>query len=290
MTTLRFTKGEGTGNDFVLLGDYEGSLTLTGDLVRALCDRRFGIGADGVIRVVRTERAFEAPEVEVAAEPTGPEWFMDYWNADGTVSEMCGNGIRVFGRYLVSRGLVQPGRLTVGTRGGPRVLHVPEEGDIEVDMGPAVWQGYPERTAVSLGDVSFPAVGVGLPNPHAVVLLEDLGALPDELPAPSLSGEDFPAGANVEFVEVLSTSRRHLQMRVYERGSAETLSCGTGACAAAVVAARTSLADDHEPIRVDVPGGTLQVRQTSAGSVHLTGPAELVADGTMTPAWLERYT
>ncbi len=289
MMTLRFTKGHGTGNDFVLLPDYEGSLELTPALVRALCDRRFGIGADGVIRVVRTERAFQAPEIEVAAAPGGPEWFMDYWNADGTVSEMCGNGVRVFARFLIERGLAAPGRINVATRGGTRVLNVPTSGDIEVDMGPPVWDGYPGHTTVVVAGEEYDAVGVGMPNPHAVVLLTRLAQLDQNLPTPVVDHSAFPSGANVEFVEVVSAGQRHIRMRVHERGSGETLSCGTGACAAALVVARDVFADTREPIRVDVPGGTLTVTNSRSGSVLMTGPAVLVADGTLTPTWLESF-
>ncbi len=289
MMTVRFTKGHGTGNDFVLVPDYGGALELTGELVRALCDRRFGVGGDGVIRVVRTERASQGPDVEVVASPGGPEWFMDYWNADGTVSEMCGNGVRVFARYLVAHGLVTPGRLQVATRGGVRVLNVPVEGDVDVDMGPPVWHGYPVESPIGLAGTTYHAMGVGIPNPHAVVILPSLQVLPAVLPEPLIDPEHFPAGANVEFVEVVSRARHHLKMRVYERGSSETLSCGTGACAAAVVAASQIFSDTRESIRVDVPGGTLMVQHTSTGSVHLRGPAALVADGTLNPGWLEPY-
>jgi diaminopimelate epimerase len=289
MTTVRFTKGHGTGNDFVLLPDYAGALELTSGLVRALCDRRFGVGGDGVIRVVRTERASQGPDIEVVASPGGPEWFMDYWNADGTVSEMCGNGVRVFARYLVEHGLASPGRLQVATRGGVRVLNVPIEGDIDVDMGPPVWQDYPTSSPVVMSGVRYQAVGVGMPNPHAVVMMPSLAGLAAELSTPQVDSAHFPAGANVEFVEVVSNNRRHLKMRVHERGSAETLSCGTGACAAAVVAAGAVFDDTREPIRVDVPGGILTVQQASSGSIHLVGPAVLVADGTLTSGWLEPH-
>lgn len=289
MHTPRFTKGHGTGNDFVLISDYDGALELHSDFVRAVCDRRFGIGADGLIRVVRTERASQAPDIDVVASPGGPEWFMDYWNADGSLSEMCGNGVRVFARYLVDHRLVQPGRLHVATRGGVRVLDVPVSGDIAVDMGAPVWQDHPGHTSVSLGGTAYEAVGLGMPNPHAVTLIADLDSLPAHLVEPDFDPQDFPEGVNVEFVQVVSHAPPHIRMRVHERGSGETLSCGTGACAAAVVAARDFFDDTDQPIRVDVPGGTLTVQRTAAGGVRLIGPAVVVADGTFSHAWLEQH-
>lgn len=288
---MRFTKGHGTGNDFVVVPDPEGALELTGDHVRALCHRRFGIGGDGVLRVVRTERAAQAPDIDVVAEPGGPDWFMDYRNADGTLAQMCGNGIRVFARYLVDRGLADPGRLHIATRGGVRVVDVPDVGEITVDMGAPVVEGYPPASRIGLAGRHYTARGLGMPNPHAVVLLPTLADLPAELPAPDLDAGDFPEGANVEFVEVLAPSKHGVRMRVYERGSAETLSCGTGACAAAVVAAQAvpALADGRA-IRVEVPGGVLTVAFTPGGSVTMTGPAELVADGSVRRDWLEQHS
>ena len=228
-------------------------------MARALCDRRAGIGADGVLRVER--RAGE------------PAFFMDYRNADGSVAQMCGNGIRVFGRYLVDAGLAEPGPLRIGTRAGVRVLDVPAAGDVTVDMGapvaleaaPAV-DGRPS-TAVSMGN---PHVVVELPDPAALDVL-DLTEAPSVRPA-------LPEGQNVEFV--VRRGPRHLAMRVHERGVGETRSCGTGVCAAVVAAiARSDGAGLDEPWRVDVPGGRLAVTWTSAGPVLLSGPAVLVAHG-----------
>lgn len=287
---MRFTKGHGTGNDFVVVPDPEGALELTGDHVRALCHRRFGIGGDGVLRVVRTERAAQAPDIDVVAEPGGPEWFMDYRNADGTLAQMCGNGIRVFARYLVDRRLADPGRLHIATRGGVRVVTVPEVGDITVDMGAPVVEGYPQESSIGLAGRHYTARGVGMPNPHAVVLLPSLTDLPADLPAPEIDADHFPDGANVEFVAVLPPDQHRIAMRVYERGSAETLSCGTGACAAAVVAAQAVPELAAGPIRVEVPGGVLTVAFTPGGSVTMTGPAELVADGTVRREWLEQHS
>lgn len=149
MTTgIPFTKGHGTGNDFVILSDPEGELELSGELVRSICDRRLGVGGDGILRVVRTERAATAPDVDVAAPVGSPEWFMDYRNSDGTVGEMCGNGIRVFARFLVEQGLAGPGRMEIMTRGGLRVVEAAATGDVAVDMGRPVHEGLPARASI----------------------------------------------------------------------------------------------------------------------------------------------
>lgn len=285
-TPHRFSKGHGTGNDFVVLPDPDGELDLDEATVAAICDRRFGIGADGVLRVVRTERASQAPDIEVVAAPGAPEWFMDYRNADGSVAAMCGNGIRVYARFLIDRGLAAPGRVEILTRGGVRSVDVPRDGDIAVDMGPPDRDSFPERTAVSLAGRAMAAHGIGMPNPHAVVLVKSLSALPDRIDELDVDHADFPDGANVEFVSVISAAEPAIRLRVVERGVGETLSCGTGACAAAVVAAQVNGLPTDRPMRVEVPGGSLMIEPTAVGSVRMTGPAELVADGTFRPDWI----
>ncbi len=282
---IPFSKGHGTGNDFVVLCDPEGDLDLSAELVRALCDRRFGLGGDGVLRVVRTSRAASAPDLDVTAPVGAPEWFMDYRNSDGTIGEMCGNGIRVFARFLVERQLVPPGRMEIMTRGGVRVVDADRSGDVAVDMGAPLRRGFPDTATVGLGSSSYPAVGLGMPNPHAVVLLDSLAGLPEQLPAPQLAAADFPQGANVELATVLSAAEPAAQMRVYERGSGETLSCGTGACAVGVVVSEHLGLPPGVAIRLEVAGGTLRIELTPQGTVRMTGPAELLADGAVRADW-----
>ncbi len=282
MTRLSLLKGHGTENDFVLLPDPDGSQGPPSPaLVRALCDRRAGIGADGVIRVVRTE-AYDDPAA-VAARGTA-EWFMDYRNADGSISEMCGNGVRVLGRYLALREDADVSRpLPVGTRAGVKELTFAggdPAGEITVDMGVPQVLG---STWVSLDGVGADALHVDMGNPHAVAFVEDLSVHPDPLPPPGYDEALYPDGVNVELAQRRGPS--HVGMRVHERGSGETRSCGTGACAVVVAAA---VADEGGPpsvtgrepaYRVDLPGGTLTVRWTTGDRVLLTGPAVLVAEG-----------
>jgi diaminopimelate epimerase len=268
-----FLKGHGTENDFVLLPDPDGSVhgDLAPELVAALCDRRAGIGGDGVLRAVRTASYDDPAAVSARSEA---EWFMDYRNSDGSVSEMCGNGVRVFGRYLVEHEGVDPQRpLRVGTRAGTRTLTFGRD-LVSVDMGQPAVHG---ETKVSVGERSWPALHVSMGNPHAVAFVDNLaeaGAL-DE--APEHDDGLFPEGVNVEFV--VRRGEHHVAMRVHERGAGETRSCGTGACAVAVTAALMDGAPPGTTYRVDVPGGTLLVVWTADDRVLLTGPAELVAEG-----------
>ncbi len=260
MTAIRFVKGHGTENDFVLLPD--AGVALTADLARGLCDRRSGLGADGVLRV--------QPRPD---DPDGAPWFMDYRNADGSVAEMCGNGIRVFGRHLVDAGLAGPGELRIGTRAGIRTVHVPPAGDVTVDMGP------PSALEASPSVDGRPGTAVSMGNPHVVVEVSDVDRLAAlDLTRPPGVRPPLPEGQNVEYV--VRRGPRHLVIRVHERGVGETRSCGTGVCAAVVAAVAWAGGEGlDEPWWVDVPGGRLTVAWASAGPVLLTGPAVLLARG-----------
>ncbi len=276
MSEYPFLKGHGTENDFVLLPDHDGSVHGVIDPARVvtLCDRRAGIGGDGIIRVIRTA-VLATLDGSVTA---GSEWFMDYWNSDGSLSEMCGNGIRVFARHLADEGLIdatQPVR--IGTRGGVKTITFGDDGLITVDMGRAVVLG---ETKVGVDDRSWAAQHIDLGNPHAVAFVDSLDEAGSLLIEPAYDAAVYPHGVNVEFV--IRRGERHVAMRVHERGSGETRSCGTGACAVMVASA---IADNARPsgedvtYRVDVPGGTLSVTWTADERVLLTGPAEIVAHG-----------
>ncbi len=313
---MHFAKGHGTENDFVILADPDGELDLTPALVRRLCDRRAGIGADGVLRIVEVEvlaaaltesgpGAFRAAEplndvltsaaatalaspaaIAAAGAPIGQtpsrpaaQWFMDYRNADGSVAEMCGNGARVFARYLVEHGLAHGPEFAIETRAGIRLVRMEPDGQVTVDMGPASVLG-PGQAGVA--GLSRDGVRISVGNPHLACMVDapvddDDWAAPPELD-PVLS----PDGANVELVRL--TGERSAQMSVYERGSGPTRSCGTGAVAAAVAAARAT-GEQEGAWAIQVPGGDLTVTFTPQTTL-LTGPAVIVAEGQLTPAWL----
>ena len=286
-TTLHFTKGQGTGNDFVLFTDPEAEFPLDPDMVRALADRRTGIGADGVIRAVRAGALLDRTASAAARE--GVEWFMDYHNADGSVAEMCGNGVRVFVRYLLERGLVvldEGASLAVGTRAGIRTVTRVGTG-FEVDLG--AWQldgGEPEVRAREL-HAARPGLAVSVGNPHVVVALAGEGELEAlDLTVPPVVEPAPSGGTNVEFVvpadPLVVDGTGVIRMRVHERGSGETLSCGTGAAAAALAVRHWAGAGAPDAWAVAVPGGVLGVRVVpSDGGEHvlLSGPAELVFSG-----------
>ncbi len=281
--TVAFTKGHGTGNDFVIIADPEGVLDLSDDQVAALCDRRFGIGADGTLRVVRSGALAEGTDQAADAE-----WFMDYRNADGSAAEMCGNGIRVFAKYLVETGLatIDDAPLRIGTRAGTKTLTRSDLG-FEVDLGLfAVDESDAVVRARGL-DVARPGVGIDVGNPHVVVALGsdselaalDLTVQPVIAPAPR-------HGANVEFVvpadPLVQGGVGSIRMRVFERGVGETLSCGTGVAAAALAVRHWAGAAAPDRWTVDVPGGTLGVRiveERDGSHVLLSGPATLVFSG-----------
>jgi diaminopimelate epimerase len=271
---MRFAKGHGTGNDFVILLDPDGSGMLTADLAVRLCDRRTGIGGDGALRAVRTAALEDARGM--GAEP---EWFMDYRNADGSLAEMCGNGIRVFARYLAEHDLAESEEFSVETRGGPRRVRLEPGGDVTVDMGRVAVLG---RGSAEVGGVTFEGLRVSVGNPHLACVVDAPLASFDLSRPPGLDPGQFPEGANVELVSVTGVGT--LAMRVHERGSGETRSCGTGAVAAAAAAAATTGADEGQ-WTVTVPGGELTVTLEAARS-WLTGPAVIVAEGELDDAWL----
>ncbi len=265
-----FVKGHGTENDFILLPDPDDILVVTPGQVRALCERHAGLGADGVIRV--------AP-----AAPGGAAGFvMDYRNADGSLAEMCGNGARLFARYLVDAGWIPAGQVVFSTRGGIRTADVPVAGDVTVEMGPARL-GALSSTRVGGNEIAGVAVDVG--NPHLVCLTDmELSSL-DLCRGPTFDPDVFPEGVNIEFVTVLGPDR--VAMRVHERGVGETRSCGTGTVAVAA-AYLASTGRSTGRVAVGVPGGAVRVTITADDST-LTGPAVVVAAGTIDQAFWERH-
>ncbi len=285
---MRFTKAHGTGNDFVVLADLEDRLDVSAGLVRALCDRRHGVGGDGVLRL--------------GAPPEGADVFMDYRNADGTAVEMCGNGVRVVAKHLVDHGLVPGSAQTVqvATRSGIKSVRVErdEQGRLRqatVDMGepilvpeqvpfladPGDQDALEHEVVVDGALVRFGVVSMG--NPHAVLEVDDVGVAPVAALGPRLEHHEcFPNKVNVGFAEVVAVDE--IRLRVWERGVGETAACGTGACAAVVALQRRGRVG--ETVDVRLPGGTLTIRHASGGTVLLTGPAVEVAHGELDDAWV----
>jgi diaminopimelate epimerase len=267
---MRFAKYHGIGNDFIMVSDPSGDISLSSDQVRRLCDRHFGIGADGVIRVT--------------SGSNGAELTMDYTNSDGSVGEMCGNGIRCLARFALDEGLTTNKQIKVATLAGTKVLTI-EGSDVTVDMGAPVFEAEkipvvangadPLHLKLSLADGDVEATCLSVGNPHAVVFVDDPASVPVTTRGPLIEHHPaFPHMANAEFVRVVSPDR--IEMRVWERGSGETLACGTGACAAAVAA--RLVAGTNEIVTVALPGGELTVEWSgsleSEASVWMTGPAE----------------
>lgn len=258
-TPVIATYGHGTENDFVIIFDPQEEITISADQVAKICDRANGIGADGVIRITR---------------PDG-KWFMDYRNADGSIAEMCGNGIRVMARYLVVNGHQGEGLFPIQTRDGAKFSRVPAEGDISVNMGQVSDEG--DVVTVATNGQMYSARRISIGNPHAVAFLDDLETVGSLADAPVVTPATvYPEGVNVEFVEIESPDT--LIMRVHERGSGETRSCGTGTCAVALAA--TIHTRGKLPARwiIKPPGGTLIVDIDGHSNATLTGPAELIKD------------
>ena len=286
---MRFAKYHGTGNDFVMVEDLDDELRLDPAVVAALCDRRRGVGADGLIRIVRGREA---------------DFVMDYSNADGAAAEMCGNGIRCLGKYVYDRGLTVAREVDVETRAGRRHLSIDAEGavarSVTVDMGPPALErgavpmsGDPISTFVGrpleVGGRTFSATALSMGNPHCVLVVPP-GLDLDRLDVSGLGSTvehrpEFPERTNVEFVRVQDG---RIRARVWERGSGETMACGTGACAALVACSLNGLT--AREAELEFPGGTLHVAWTPEGTVLLTGPAVCVYDGWLDPAWIAEAT
>ncbi len=283
---MRFSKYHGTGNDFVMIEDRDDRFVVEPWFVAAVCARGLGVGADGIIRIALSPSA---------------DFFMDYWNADGNVAEMCGNGIRCLAKYAYDRGLTTKTELDIDTRGGLKHVSIEVEDGlaerITVGMGPPAFarkalpmSGDPFDTFVGqrldVSDRSFRATAVSMGNPHCVVFVDPEDDLAD-LDVPGLGSvvehrREFPARTNVEFVKV---NEGRVDARVWERGSGETLACGTGACAALVASSLAGLVGRQAEVRF--PGGLLWVDWRRDDQVFLTGPAVCVFDGDLDRRWVK---
>lgn len=283
---IEFIKAHGTENDFVVLMDEATQVNLTEERVRHLADRRAGIGGDGVIRIATGDALVGAGVLaELPAGVRGDEWFMDYRNADGSLAEMCGNGVRAFAHVLCRQGKVMVGeKFGIGTRAGRKLVEVHElSGENQEHAIVSVEMGAPEVLGVStaqVGDMKVAGLGVDMGNPHLAAVVPNLTAQElQELPIDQqvqFDPEFFPAGVNLEVLTPLDDAGA-VHMRVHERGVGETRSCGTGTVAAAV----SALADAElatGTVTVHVPGGTVEVEVSEDGSV-LRGPSAIVAWG-----------
>jgi diaminopimelate epimerase len=272
---MRFVKAHGAGNDFVLIEDLDDRSHPNAAFVAAVCDRHFGVGADGLIRITRA---------------TDADFFMDYYNADGEVAEMCGNGIRCLAKYVADRGISTGDKLRIDTRDGVKEMELFRDGDgrvarVRVDMGvpsteraeiPVTGSGDPLHEHLDVAGSDLEAALVSMGNPHAVVFVDELGDVPFETLGPALEiHERFPAKTNAEFVQVLND--HEVRMRVWERGVGETMACGTGACAVAVAANLRGYTG--RAVAIHLPGGTLDVEWSDDGRVFMTGPAEESFEG-----------
>ena len=253
------TYGHGTHNDFVILFDLDDQLSISESQVAAMCNRQTGIGADGMIRIIKNDG----------------KWFMDYRNADGSIAEMCGNGIRVMARYLVAKGHQREGIFAIDTRAGIKHLRVPADDDISVNMGKVYDEA--EEVTASVNGATYEGFNISVGNPHAVVFTQNLESLGSLEIAPVVSpASSYPEGVNVEVVELLPN--HEAKMRVHERGSGETQSCGTGTCAVALAA--TMKSGESLPSRwvIYPPGGRLVVDIDGHSNATLTGPAVLLEE------------
>ena len=277
---LRFTKMQGIGNDYVYVWGTVPPVQDIQRLARVVSHRRFGVGGDGLILILPSEQA---------------DFQMRIFNADGSEGRMCGNGIRCVGKYVHDRGLTDKTHLLVETLSGIRELwlHLDGQGQTEsvtVDMGKPIWDpaAIPVDTRlprvvaqpVTAGGVTCAMTCVSMGNPHGVIFCEDVDGLDLEHIGPGLECHPlFPERINTEFVRVLDRAR--LQMRVWERGSGETMACGTGACAAVAAAVEQGFCPCDTDITVQLRGGDLTICQKPDGTIRMGGPAAFVFDGVM---------
>ncbi|GAB4274131.1 MAG: diaminopimelate epimerase [Coriobacteriia bacterium] len=276
---LDFVKMHGTGNDFVVMEDLDSSVELSSEQVAAVCRRRFGVGADGLIQVRRDAQG---------------RFYMHYYNADGSLAEMCGNGIRCLAKYVADRGMAPGERFVVGTLGGPRTVEVTRDSvgmvdTVTVDMGEPIFdpalvpvdahEAPVDSLLVEVEGAALEFFVLSMGNPHAVTFVEDVDSAPVATVGPLVEEHGlFPNKTNVEFAAV-DPATETIRLRVWERGVGETLACGTGACAATVAASMKCLVGRRAS--VELPGGTLAVEWADDGHVWMTGPAREVFAGTI---------
>ena len=285
---MKFTKMHGAGNDYIYVDCTQSVIDSPSQVAIDLSDRHFGIGSDGLILIKKSDKA---------------DFFMEMYNADGSQGQMCGNGIRCVGKFVYDNGLTDKTTVTIDTLAGVKILELKTGADGKVETA-RVNMGAPILTSRQIPVVStkeqvideplnvdgttYHITAVSMGNPHAIVYMDDLKDLDIEKIGPKFENHiAFPDRINTEFVKVID--RHTLQMRVWERGSGETLACGTGACAVAVASTLNGLVDEDQPVTVKLLGGDLQIlwnRQENL--VYMTGSATTVFDGEIDVSFLEK--
>ena len=260
---IKFEKWQGLGNDFIIVED----IKLTPELAQKLCDRNFGIGADGIFCPI---------------SPKDSDIAWDFYNADGSIAQMCGNGMRCFAKYVLKKGVVKENKFGVETLAGVIIPEVMENGKVRVDMGKPILEAtkIPVNTEApqDFEVEGFGATAVSMGNPHCIIFSnENTRAQAVEKGIRIELNPIFPEKTNVEFVKILS--RNEIQVDVWERGCGITLACGTGACASVVAGVLKGLLDSK--VRVNLPGGTLEIEYEQGGNAYMTGDAKKVFEGTI---------
>lgn len=270
---LKFTKMHGLGNDFVVIDAVRQRVEMTAERVRALADRHFGVGCDQVLLVE-------------SANDDSVDFRYRIFNADGSEVAQCGNGARCFARFVREQGLSDKNEIRVMTSAGKLVLHHQANGGICVDMGvprhapsaiPLLAEEEQDRYTLLVSGQNYTFGAVSMGNPHAVIQVEAVDTAPVQTLGPQLENHPFfPERANIGFLQCLD--KNHARLRVYERGSGETLACGSGACAAAVVGIEQNIL--QSPVEIELPGGLLHIEWAGRGHpVRMTGPAVTVFEG-----------
>lgn len=264
---IKFEKWQGLGNDFIILENTDA----TSELAKILCDRNFGVGADGIFSAVKFDRAPGPENADIA-------W--KFYNSDGSIAQMCGNGMRCFAKYVYNKGIIKKHKFSVQTLAGVIIPEILETGKVCVDMGVPIFDS--AKIPTKVGNIfdfdveGFKACAVSMGNPHCVIFTDgDTKKLAAEIgPAIEVSPL-FPEKTNVEFVEI--KSRKKIKIDVWERGCGITLACGTGACASVALGVKKGLLD--EEVDVILPGGELSIQYLDGGNVFMTGDAQRVFSG-----------
>lgn len=274
---MKFTKMHGAGNDYIYVNCFEESVKNPEKFSVKISDRHFGVGSDGLVLICPSEVA---------------DFKMDMYNADGSQGKMCGNAARCVAKYVYDNKMTDKKNISLETLSGIKYIEIKTENSVavgaKVNMGKPVLKGVDiptkfdgdtvVRQKLTINEKEYEVTCVSMGNPHCVVFVEDVNDLALEKIGPLFeNNEMFPERINTEFVRIVSDNE--IDMRVWERGSGETLACGTGACASAVASALNGYCGRDRDIKVNLRGGTLYINWSADGDVYMTGPAEKICDG-----------